>query len=238
MLHFIWSTLLFQPLLNVLIWIYNGPAGQNMGWAVVLLTIGLRVVLLPLSIISGRDSARQKKVEEEARRIAASFKNDPEAEKEEYRKIMKKNRVSPWAKSLVLLFQFLVLLLLYYVFVGGIFGEKLVSLLYDRVSFPGQINNDFFGHNVGEVHDALWAGICAIYLLVMNLLQKITDKTWQKSEAVFLVMFPLFTFVALWILPMAKSIFILTTMLFSDILALITHIVAPAPKPDAPVLKK
>ena len=237
-MHFIWTTLLFQPLLNALVWIYNTLAHQNMGWAVVILTVFLRVILLPLSIISSRDSERQKRLEEEARRVAASFKTDPEAEKEEYRKIMKKNRVSPWAKSLVLLFQFLVLLLLYYVFVGGIFGEKLVSLLYDSVSFPGQINNIFYGHNVGESHDILWAGICAVYLLVMNWLQKITDKTWQKSEAIFLVMFPLFTFILLWWLPMAKSLFILTTMIFSDILALITHIVAPAPKPAATELKK
>jgi YidC/Oxa1 family membrane protein insertase len=227
-MSFIWTTCLFQPLLNVLIWIYNNLAHQNMGWAVIILTIGLRIILLPLSIISGRDSDRQKKVEEEAMRVAASFKTDPEAQKEEYRKIMKKNRVSPWAKSLVLLFQFLVLLLLYYVFVGGIFGEKLVSLLYDSISFPGIINNDFYGHNVGASHDVLWAGICAIYLFVMNLIQKLSDKSWQKSEVVFLIMFPLFTFVALWILPMAKSLFILTTMIFSDILNLLRYLAGPS----------
>ncbi|MFA5127964.1 MAG: YidC/Oxa1 family membrane protein insertase [Patescibacteria group bacterium] len=235
---FIWSVCLFQPLLNALVWIYNTLAHQNMGWAVIILTVCLRVVLLPLSIISGRDSDRQKKVEEEARRVAASFKNDPEAEKEEYRKMMKKNRVSPWAKSIVLLLQFLVFLLLYYVFVGGIFGEKLIQLLYPSVSFPGLINNNFYGHNVGEVHDVLWAGICGLYLFVMNLFQKITDKNWQKSEAVFLVLFPIFTFVLLWMLPMAKSLFILTTMVFSDILSLLRHLLVPAAKPAAETAKK
>jgi YidC/Oxa1 family membrane protein insertase len=209
-----------------------------MGWAVVILTVCLRFALLPLSIISGRDDERQKAVEEEARRVASSFKNDPEAEKEEYRRMMKKNRISPWAKGVVLLVQFLVLILLYQVFIGGIFGERLISMLYDSVSFPGAINNNFFGHDIGAPHDAIFAGICALYLFAMNLFQKITDKNWQKSEAVFLVMFPLFTFVALWILPMAKSLFILTTMLFSDILNLLRHALAPTAKPAAAPAKK
>jgi YidC/Oxa1 family membrane protein insertase len=95
-MDFIWTTCLFQPLLNALVWIYNTLAHQNMGWAVVILTVFLRFALLPLSIISGRDDERQKVVEEEARRVASSFKNDPEAEKEEYRRMMKKNRISPW----------------------------------------------------------------------------------------------------------------------------------------------
>jgi YidC/Oxa1 family membrane protein insertase len=235
---FIWTTCLFQPLLNALVWIYNTFAHQNMGWAVVILTVCLRVILLPLSIISERDDERQKVVEEEARRVASSFKKDAEAEKEEYRRLMKKNHISHWAKGVVLLVQLLVLILLYQVFIGGIFGAKLVSMLYDSVSFPGAVNNIFFGHNIGTPHDALWAGICGLYLFVMNLLQKITDKNWQKSEVVFLIMFPLFTFVALWILPMAKSLFILTTMVFSDILSLLRHLLAPAVKPAAETAKK
>jgi hypothetical protein len=37
----------------------------------------------------------------------------------------------------------------------------------------------------------------------------------------FLLFFPLITFIVLWYLPMVKSLFILTTMIFSDIVGLI-----------------
>ncbi|MDD2758354.1 MAG: YidC/Oxa1 family membrane protein insertase [Patescibacteria group bacterium] len=230
MLAVFWFSFLYQPLLNALVWIYNSLAGQNMGWAVIILTVCLRLVLLPLSLIAQRDSARQKKIEQEAQKTAESFKNDRVAQNEEYRRIMRANRISPWAKVTVLGIQLLVLILLYQVFISGIFGERLVKVLYGTVSFPGAINNIFFGHNIGVYHDALWAGICAAYLLVSIFLEKFTDKKWEKSEAIFLVLFPLFVFVALWILPMAKSLFILTSMVFSDTLAFIRWIIFPAPK--------
>lgn len=226
----IWSVYLYQPLLNALVWIYSNLAGLNMGWAVIILTVFLRVALLPLSIISQRDAIRQKKVEEEAKKAVEMFKNDRVEQKEEYRKIMRKNRISPWAKVIVLLIQALVLVLLYQVFISGIFGEKLVRVLYQSVSFPGAINNDFYGHNIGLNHDALWAGIVALYLFVMIIIQKVADKSWEKSEAIFLVLFPLFVFAALWVLPMAKSLFILTSMLFSDILTFIRLALFPAEK--------
>jgi len=217
----IWFSFLYQPLLNVLVWIYNNMSGQSMGWAVIFLTIGLRFALLPLSIISQRDVLRQRAIEEEARKEVQSFKKDPIAQKEEYRRIMRANRISPWAKVIVLGIQFLVLVLLYQVFISGIFGEKLVRVLYPSISFPGAINNDFFGHDIGLRHDIFWAGIVAVYLFVYNLIQKYADKTWNKSEFIFLFVFPLFTFVVLWFLPMAKSLFILTSMIFSDILTFI-----------------
>lgn len=227
---FVWTVCLYQPLLNALVWIYNGLAHQNMGWAVVILTVFLRLALLPLSIISQRDMMRQRQVEADARKAAESYKKDRVAQNEEYRKIMRANRISPWAKVIVLGIQGLVLVLLYQVFISGIFGERLVSVLYQSVSFPGAINNLFYGHNIGLSHDAMWAGICAFYLFFGILVEKIADKKWEKSEAVFLVLFPLFVYILLWILPMAKSLFILTSMVFSDILTLTRKAIIPTPK--------
>ncbi len=228
MLHDLWFSYLFQPLLNFLIWIYNEIASQNMGWAVIILTVFLRIALLPLSVISQRDTLRRKKVEVEARKAVEVFKADRVAMNEEYRKIIRANRISPWAKVTVLGIQVVVLIVLYRVFMSGIFGEKLVSVLYQSVSFPGEINNNFYGHNVGLSHDWVWAGMVAIYLFIVNFIEKFADRKWEKSEAVFLILFPLFTFTFLWILPMAKSLFILTSIVFSDILTLARIAVFPS----------
>jgi membrane protein insertase Oxa1/YidC/SpoIIIJ len=217
----IWFTYLYQPLLNGLVWIYNNLAGQNMGWSVIILTVFLRTALLPLSIISQRDILRQNKTKEEAARAADMFKNDAVARNEEYRRIMKKNKISPWAKVVVLGIQLLVLILLYQVFISGIFGERLVKVLYPSVGFPGTINNDFFGFNIGATHSLFWAGLVAVYLMFANLIEKIGSKEWERSEAVFFILFPLFVFIALWLLPVAKALFILTSIIFSDILTLV-----------------
>jgi membrane protein insertase Oxa1/YidC/SpoIIIJ len=230
MLTYFWANYLYQPLFNALIWIYFNIAERNLGWAVIWLTVFLRVILLPLTIISERDAVRQKKTEEDARHAAKVFKNDAVAQKEEIRRIMKKNRVSPWAKAMLLGFQLLVLVLLYQVFVRGITGERIIKLLYPWIDFPGKINTDFYGFNIGNRHDSFWAGIVALYLFISIFLSEGIGRKKDRSRTTFLFLFPLFTFFALWLLPMVKSLFILTSILFSDMITIIRKIVFPEKK--------
>lgn len=227
MLTYFWATYLYQPLFNALIWIYLNIAGRNLGWAVVWLTIFLRIILLPLTIISERDAARQKNVEEEAYNAAKAYKNDAVAQKEEIRKIMKKNMVSPWAKVMSLGLQLLVLVLLYQVFIRGINGERLIKILYPWIDFPGKINTDFYGFNIGARHDTFWAGIAALYLFISIFLSGGLGRKKDGPKTTFLFLFPLFTFAALWFLPMVKALFILTTMIFSDSITMLRKIFFP-----------
>ena len=232
MLSFIWYTFLFQPLFNVLIFFYNGWAHQNLGWAVVCLTIALRLVLLPFSIISEKNAIKEENLEAEAKKMAEAYRGDPVAAKEAYRNFIKKNKISPWAKMVVLLIQILVLFLLYQVFIQGITGERVVKILYPQIDFPGNINVMFYGTDIGIAHNIPWALVCAIYLMVAIFLEHDKKKSWTPAEAVYLFMLPLFTFGALWWLPMVKSIFILTTMMFSTIIEINGKLVRGASKAD------
>jgi membrane protein insertase Oxa1/YidC/SpoIIIJ len=227
MLADIWFTFFFQPLFNILIYIYNTIANNNLGWAVIWLTIFLRIFLLPFSFISERNSYKQKKVEAEAKKVAQAFRGDPVAMQEEFRMIVKKNKISPWAKVLVLGVQVLVIVLLYQVFIQGITGERVIKLLYPIIDFPGNINVLFYGFNVGQTGVASWAFVAAAYLMVVIFLEHGIRKEWTKPEAVYLFLFPLMTFTALWYLPMVKSLFILTTMMFSTILSLVGKVIFP-----------
>jgi len=226
----IWFTFLFQPLFNALIYIYSTIADNNLGWAVIWLTIFLRIFLLPLSFISERNRHKQKNVEEEAKKTVQAFRDDSVAMKEEFRRIVKKNKISPWAKVLALGIQILVIVLLYQVFVQGINGERVVKILYPFIDFPGNINVIFYGFNVGATKVASWAFLAAAYLFVAIFLEHGIKKTWSKPDAIFLFLFPLATFAVLWYLPMVKSLFILTTMIFSTIIALLGKIIFPREK--------
>lgn len=220
MFTLIWYTFLYQPLFNALIWVYTNLAGENLGWAVVWLTILLRVLLLPLTIISEMTAARREKAIEEAKKAMVAFKNDRVAQKEAARNVMKKYHISPWAKVMTLGIQFLVLLLLYQVFLQGITGDKVIKTLYPSMDFPGRINTSFFGFEIGAEHDYLWAGVAAGYLMLSTLISSRGKHDWEKSDMYFVIFFPLVTFLVLWYLPMVKSLFILTTMIFSDTIKL------------------
>lgn len=228
----IWAVYLYQPLFNALFWIYINIANKNMGWAVIWLTIFLRIVLLPLTIMSQRNAAKEKEVEQQAALAAKAFKNDHIAQKEAIRKVMKKNHVSPWAKGALLGFQVLVFILLYQVFIHGISGDKIIKTLYSFIDFPGKINTDFYGFNIGLRHDVFWAGIVAVYLFISIYLGEGSEKKKDASKLTYLIFFPLFTFAALWYLPMVKSLFILTTMIFSDTINVIRKVIFPEKKAE------
>lgn len=222
-----WFVYLYQPLLNVLIIIYNTIANHNMGWAVVWLTIFLRVALLPLTIIAEFTEVRRQKAVAEASRALAAFKGDRIAQREEARKIIRRYHISPWAKVLTLAIQLLVFILLYQVFIGGINGQRFVKTLYTNVDLPGTINSNFYGFNIGHVHDPWWAGLAALYLVVSIYLEhrRGGQRQWEGAEVFYLVSFPIFTFAVLWWLPMVKSLFILTTMLFSDTIKAVRRLI-------------
>jgi YidC/Oxa1 family membrane protein insertase len=221
MLASLWFTFLYQPVFNALILIYSTIAQQNLGWAVIWLTIFLRILLLPFTIISERNQLHRQKGRAEAEAAIKAYRNDAVAQREAARKIMRKYRISPWAKVITLAIQAVVFILLYQVFIRGISGEKVVKILYPSVNYPGPINTVFYGFEIGRTHDVLWAGIVAVYLFISIFLANRRQRVWQKSEMYFMIFFPIFTFAALWYLPMVKSLFILTTMLFSDSISLL-----------------
>jgi membrane protein insertase Oxa1/YidC/SpoIIIJ len=223
MFSMLWFTFFYQPLFNALIWIYSNIADQNLGWAVIWLTVFLRIVLLPLTILSESSDQRRETAEAEAALAIKAYKNDRVAQQEVVRKIMKKYKVSPWAKALSVGVQAVIFLLLYQVFVGGITGDKMMKNLYPSVDFPGRVNVSFYGFDIGHTHDYIWAGIVALYLLGSIVIETRAKKAWNKSEMYYFIFFPLATFALLWYLPMVKSLFILTTMIFSDVISLLRH---------------
>lgn len=230
MFDFIWNECLYRSLLNGLIWLYNNWAGQNLGWAVVELTVCLRVVLLPFSIVTERNAVRYARLKVHIDGLNRSFKNDPVQLNEEVRKVMHKYHVSPWAKTLVLAVQGLVLVLLYQVFLGGMEGGKILPLLYSWNDVPGVIDTSFFAFDIA-IRSALWAGIVAVWLFLdLYITQRRSIDGITKGEAVFVVAFPLFIFFVLWWLPMVKSLFILTSMVFSATITVMRKSFIRAPK--------
>ena len=219
----IWNAYLYQPLFNLLIWLYNNWTNTNLGWAVVELTIILRIALLPFSLVGERNRIRNTELAREVEELNKRYHNDAVIRKEEIRKVLKKRKVQPWTKIVVLGIQLLVLILLYQVFLRGITGDKIAKFLYPFVQFPGAINTNFFGFELGRRHDALWAGAAAVWLAIEIYLDFRKKKKMGvpagKSDVAFFLLFPLSVFFILFYLPMVKSLFILTSLAFSVIIS-------------------
>ncbi|KKW41424.1 MAG: Membrane protein insertase YidC [Candidatus Magasanikbacteria bacterium GW2011_GWA2_56_11] len=213
----LWHDFLYQPLFNLLVWIYNNWAEQNLGWAIIYLTILLRVALLPFTVVTERDRLRNEALYEEIKRIDKEFSKDQILKKEEIRRVMKQRHIYPWAKFVSLGIQAVVFVLLYQVFLRGITGDKILKILYPEVDFPGRINTMFYGFDLARTHDTLSAGIVGLWLAA-EIYITFRKRPARMADLMYFLLFPLFVFFALWFLPMVKSLFILTSLAFSAII--------------------
>ena len=234
MLGTIWNDFLYQPVFNLLIWLYNNWTDANLGWAVVYLTILLRLILLPFTLVTEKNRAKNQDLDEEVKRIERGYRNDPVLMNQEVRNALRKTKINPWSKVVVLAVQILVLVLLYQVFLRGITGDKVIKILYPFINFPGKINTIFYGFELGKVHDLIWPGIVALFLLVEIYVGYRKHKSLSQADLAYFILFPAFSFLALWILPMVKSLFILTSLIFSVIIHQFSKIIF-RPKPVAKV---
>lgn len=209
----LWHDLLVQPLLDTLLFLYRTAAFKNLGVAVIELTVLLRLALLPLTILAERSSARYERLSDEVAAVQAQYKNDQVLANEQVRELLKRRKVSPWAKAAVLLVQFLVLVALYQVFIKGALAADVVPTF-----FGAHLAGRSFGW-------ALAVGIVLYFEIVHE--QRQVAHLLGKQDAIYRYAFPLFSVVVLSILPMVKALFVLTSMAFSLLVSTIRHKVWP-----------
>jgi YidC/Oxa1 family membrane protein insertase len=194
----------------------------NLGVAVIILTILLRIVLLPFTILSERGKMISQRIKKDLAEIDHDYINDPIRKKQAIRNYLKKKKIRPWAKAVVLGVQGLVLVLLYQVFLGGINTEVKLHLLYPGITRPDFINTDFFGFDIGQRYLLLPPAIAAGYLFAQFLIHSFThQREMNKKEQVYGLFFPVIIFGILYLLPSVKSIFILTSLVISSIISMI-----------------
>ncbi len=221
-MQFIWDFVIFRPLLNLLIGLYNTIGLENLGLTIIWLTVLMRIALLPLSIKDEARREKERKLRAELKALQRQFANNPSVLRDEQRKLMRKHRFRRWPKVIILLVQGLVFIILYQIFIHGINLSTVVDALYTFVRVPFFINTKFLGIDVAQ-RSVILSGLCGALLFANIWLDHQLDNAkWTRSDLMFLFAFPLFTFGFLYMLPAVKSIFILTTMVFSDMILLIS----------------
>jgi YidC/Oxa1 family membrane protein insertase len=213
----IWNAYLYDPMFNLLIWLYNGIGLENLGLAVISLTILVRVVLIPFSFIAERNQEKSKRIGEKWKELTRDIPSDLVLRRELIRAYIKEQRTSPWARIALLGVQLLVLVLLYQVFLGG-FAHPETFPLYSWMTRPDFINTSFFGlFDVADRNIALAALSGVVVYIVITLEQRRMREAITRQNLWFRIFFPLASAAALAALPSVKSLFILTSILFSAI---------------------
>lgn len=138
-----YNQVLFRPLYNILVFIYNLIPGGDFGLAVIALTIIIRFIFVPLSIKALISQKELAKLQPKIKELNEKHKNDKKLLGQETMALYKAHNINPFSGCLPLLIQFPVLLALYKALGSGFKPENL-NLLYSFVHNPGHINEIAF----------------------------------------------------------------------------------------------
>lgn len=143
-------TLLYQPLYNLLVVIYNLMPWGGAGLAIIVLTIVVKTVLLPLTFRSLKAQKELQEIQPKIAEIKQTYKDDKDAMAKELMAVYKNHNVNPFASCLPTIVQLFVFLALYQALSAGIStinGDQ----LYNFVANPESMGHIFLGIDLGHV---------------------------------------------------------------------------------------
>ncbi len=144
MLSQLFTTVLLQPILNLLIWLYNVIPGQDIGIAIILLTIVVKLVLYPFTIAQIKQQRAMQELQPKIDEVRSRLKDNKEEQAKELMALYAREKVNPAASCLPLLVQLPVFIALYRALRIGLTSESL-SLLYRFVANPQHVDPRFLG---------------------------------------------------------------------------------------------
>jgi YidC/Oxa1 family membrane protein insertase len=142
MLHQIWDTLLYEPLINALAFLVSIVPGGDVGVAVVILTVLVKVLLFPLSQASIKSQAIMTNLAPELEKIKKSGVSKEEQARLTF-ELYKTHKTNPFSGCFLVLIQLPIIFALYYVFFKGI--DFNIDIMYSFIKIPEHINMLFLG---------------------------------------------------------------------------------------------
>ena len=233
-----WNTFLYYPILNLLVFFYQ-ILFQNLGLAILAMTIVLRAVLIPLTLPTLRAAQKQKDLMPELKKLSEKHKNNREKLAKAQMELYRQHGVNPAAGCLPQILQLVVLIALYQAFIQILNSNGQAILKFNEVLYfdflkldPARVINTHFGPwNLSQPDRFFVLPILAGFfqLLLSKMMQpavaagtKEAKKTPEKSDDLMytmqeqmLYLMPLMTVFIGWRLPSGLVLYWLATTIFS-----------------------
>jgi YidC/Oxa1 family membrane protein insertase len=220
--------ILTQPLTNILVFFYNTVARQDLGIAIILLTLFIRFLLFPLFHKSTRQQLIMQHLQPKVRAIQKEFKDDKVKQTETLMALYAEHSVNPFSGFLFLLVQIPILIVLYRIFLGGLAPGHMASL-YSFVANPGTLHNTLLGLiNLNERSIVLVALAAALQFVQGKLslprsAPGIQATPMESAARNMVFVGPLITLLIFFRLPAAVSLYWVTTSVVSIVQQVIVN---------------
>lgn len=228
-------TVLFTPIYNLLMGLTAVMPAHDIGLAVVVVTIIVKVLLMPLSFSALRTQKAIRVLEPKLKELRETHKDDKEKQAREMLALYKEHKINPFAGFLTLLIQLPIIISLYWVFVSSDLLSVDVSLLYSFVAAPQGISPVFLGifavTGASIVLSVLAAATQAAYAWLAIPMPEKSDKKKPDMQADFgramaiqmRFMLPIFIGIAAYLTSVAVALYFITSNVVSLIQELIVR---------------
>jgi YidC/Oxa1 family membrane protein insertase len=145
MISSLFHTIVYAPIYNALVYFIGILPSHDVGIAVIIVTVLVRVVLYPLSKRAIVAQMKMKEIAPEIDALKVRLKDKPEEQSRAIFALYKERDVHPFSGFLLLLIQLPILLGLYWVFARGGLPQINADILYSFVHVPAAVNMEFLG---------------------------------------------------------------------------------------------
>lgn len=224
----LFNEILYKPLYNALVFLYQYITLEDLGLAIILLTILIRFILYPLFYKSIKNQAVLQKIQPEIQKIQHTHKENREKQAQELMALYRQHKVSPFSSFLMILVQLPVLIALYRLFLQG-FAPETFQNLYSFMPAPEHVNSSLLG-----IIDLSGKNMIIVVLAVITqyFQGKLSLPKLEKGQEVapaakigrqMVFIGPILTFVILRTMPSAIGLYWLVTSVFSIIQQIIIN---------------
>jgi YidC/Oxa1 family membrane protein insertase len=141
----LFNIILYRPILNLFIGLYNILPGHDLGLVILVITILLRVVLWPLNNSAIKAQKNLQELQPKLDAIRKQFPSDKQKQAEATMVLYKETKINPLASCLPLIVQIPILLALFWVMRDSLSAKNIASNLYPFVHDPGTLKAISFG---------------------------------------------------------------------------------------------
>jgi YidC/Oxa1 family membrane protein insertase len=138
-------TILYQPLYNGLVALLGALPIADVGLAVILFTVLIKLFLMPLSKKSLETQIKLKKLEPEIAEIKKQHKADMQTQGVKTMELYRNNNINPFSGFFLILIQIPIIISLYYIFLRAGLPSINENLLYSFIPIPTNIDMHLFG---------------------------------------------------------------------------------------------
>ena len=215
-----------KPLENflqeVLIWLHQ-TAGFSWGWSIVVLTVMVRIVLVPITVKQIHSMQALQAHAPEMKALQQKWKHDKQRQNEELMKFYRENKINPAASCLPIVLQIPIFISLFYVLRH--FDDRVLPI------YGGSVDWLHLVDITQPVKDGWGPLLLVIYVASQLSSSYFMSSTMQGAQRIMLMVLPIVFVPFILNFPAGLMLYWLTTNLWTTGQGLVTRRLMPKPAP-------